>query len=291
MIFFVIGNGFDLHYGLHTAYHHFKRHLIDKGYGELVKKVDRLFYERGNFSPEDIIDWSKFEDMLVVFNHLYADEIYEEAMSNAENDDERADYFDSPSWNVNYYNDYIQVLKQQFALWVKHLDTHITQDQYFQPQAGDLVLTFNYTTTIEDNFFPVDFEIVHIHGTIGQEIVLGHNDYQEPDHFAIVEDEASDYRETTTQKAVNSILAFAANQYYKNSKSILSVYSDIFSRIPRFDKVVIMGLSCGLQDEEYIREIIKYSKYIEFYYHSDKTKQVFENYAHENDICVNYIPW
>lgn len=291
MIFYVIGNGFDLHYGLNTAYCHFKEYLKQNGYSELVKKVDQLFYERGNFPPEDIIDWSKFEDMLVVFNHLYADEIYEEAMNNAEEDDERAGFWDSPSWNVNYYNDYIRVLKQQFDSWIKHLDTHITKDQYFQPQSDDLVLTFNYTTTIEDNFFPVNFDIVHIHGTIGQEIVLGHNDYQEPDCFAIIEDEDSDYRETTTRKAVNSILELAADQYFKNSKGILSEYGDIFSRILCFDKVVIMGLSCGSQDTVYVLEILKYAKNIDFYYHSKEAKQRFEDYAQKRGACVNYIPW
>lgn len=114
MTFYVIGNGFDLHYGLKTAYSNFKVFLLENGYCELVSKVDQLFYERGNFSPKEIDTWSKFEDMLQVFNYLDADEIYDEAMYNAETDDDRAGYWDSPSWNVGYYNVYIRVLKQQF---------------------------------------------------------------------------------------------------------------------------------------------------------------------------------
>ena len=38
----------------------------------------------------------------------------DEALSNAEPDD-RADYFDSPSWNVGFYTQYIDILKQEFT--------------------------------------------------------------------------------------------------------------------------------------------------------------------------------
>ena len=100
MTFYVIGNGFDLHYGLNTTYRNFKEFLLKNGYRELVRKVDQLFYERGSFSPKEIDTWSKFEDMLQVFNYLDADEIYDEAMDDAETDDDRAGYWDSPSWNV-----------------------------------------------------------------------------------------------------------------------------------------------------------------------------------------------
>jgi hypothetical protein len=40
MIFYVLGNGFDLHYKLPTQYCDFKQYLIRNGYGELVRKVD-----------------------------------------------------------------------------------------------------------------------------------------------------------------------------------------------------------------------------------------------------------
>lgn len=251
MTFYVIGNGFDLHYGLKTTYSNFKVFLLENGYCELVSKVDQLFYERGNFSPKEIDTWSKFEDMLQVFNYLDADEIYDEAMDNAETDDDRAGYWDSPSWNVGYYNEYIRVLKQQFDSWIRSFNTHILPDQYFRPQKGDFVLSFNYTTTIEDSFYPVNFDILHIHGTVGQELVLGHNDYQKPDIFNVIEDEDSDYRDTTTRNAVNDVLELAAVQYFKNSGEIVQKYKNVFSRIPCYNKVVVMGLSCGLQDSIY----------------------------------------
>lgn len=291
MTFYVIGNGFDLHYGLKTTYRNFKLYLIKNGYWELIDKVDQLFYERGDFSPEEIRTWSRFEDMLQVFNYLDAEEIYDEAMSNAETDDDRAGYWDSPSWNVGYYNEYIRVLKQQFDSWIRSFDTRIMSDHYFRPQNGDFILTFNYTTTIEDSFRPVNYDIAHIHGTVGQELVLGHNDYQKPDSFTVIEDEDSDYRDTTTKNAVNDVLELAAIQYFKNSEEILFEYKDVFSRIPLYDKVVIMGLSCGEQDSMYVYEILKYSKDVDFYYHGSESRSNFEGYASDSGICVNYIHW
>lgn len=291
MTFYVIGNGFDLHYGLNTTYNNFKVFLLENGYWELVSKVDQLFFERGNFSPEDIDTWSKFEDMLQVFNYLDADELYDEAMDDAETDDDRAGYWDSPSWNVEYYNKYIQVLKDQFDLWIRGFNTHIVPDQYFRPQKGDFVLTFNYTTTIEDSFPSVNYNIAHIHGTVGQKLVLGHNDYQEPNTFVIIEDEDFDYRETTTKNAVNDVLELAAVQYFKNSERILSEYAGVFSSIPLYDKVVIMGLSCGPQDSMYVREILRYAKSIDFYYYDIESRRNFESYAAEYHADVNYIRW
>ena len=53
MTFYVIGNGFDRHYGLPTGYYDFKTFLLNNGYGELVHKIDTLFYERG-FSINEV---------------------------------------------------------------------------------------------------------------------------------------------------------------------------------------------------------------------------------------------
>lgn len=291
MTFYVIGNGFDLHYGLTTTYSNFKAYLLKNGYRELVRKVDQLFYEQGIFSPKEIDTWSKFEDMLQVFNYLDAEDIYDEAMSNAETDDDRAGYWDSPSWNVRYYNDYIRVLKQQFDSWIKTFNTHIVPDQYFRPQKDDFVLTFNYTTTIEDSFYPVNYDILHIHGTAGQELVLGHNDYQKTDTFYVIEDEDSDYRDTTTRYAVNDVLELAAVKYFKNSGEIVRKYKNVFSSIPCYDKVVVMGLSCGRQDSVYVCEILKHAKTVDFYYHCGESRSNFERYAAGFHADVNYICW
>ena len=291
MTFYVIGNGFDLHYGLTITYSNFKAYLLKNGYRELVRKVDQLFYEQGIFSPKEIDTWSKFEDMLQVFNYLDAEDIYDEAMSNAETDDDRAGYWDSPSWNVRYYNDYIRVLKQQFDSWIKTFNTHIVPDQYFRPQKDDFVLTFNYTTTIEDSFYPDNYDILHIHGTAGQELVLGHNDYQKPNTFYVIEDEDSDYRDTTTRYAVNDMLELAAVQYFKNSGEIVRKYKNVFSSIPCYDKVVVMGLSCGRQDSIYVCEILKHAKTVDFYYHGGESRSNFERYAAGCRVDVNYICW
>ncbi|HBL82170.1 MAG TPA: hypothetical protein DD391_06165 [Clostridiales bacterium] len=291
MIFYVIGNGFDLHYGLPTSYCHFKNYLIENGKRDIVDKIDNLFWERGDFNPEDIEKWSDFENMLTVFNNLFADDLCDEAFDNAETDDDRADFWDSPSWNVSYYNEYIKILKQQFASWINEMNTEIIPDKYFTPQSNDVILTFNYTTTIEDNFDTSDINIIHIHGTKNQEIILGHNSEPDPDLFNIIEDEESDYRDITTRKAVNSVITEAAESYYKDNANILKNYSNLFKNISKFDKVVILGLSCGEQDELYVQEIIKHSKVIDFYWYDKTTMENFDNIVNNSNVKVNYFYW
>lgn len=291
MIFYVIGNGFDLHYNLPTSYCNFKYFLIQNGYKEIVYKIDQLFEERGNFDPKEIENWATFEDMLQVFNNLFSDELYEEAFDNAETDDDRAGFWDSPSWNANYYNEYIEILKEQFIIWINEMDTAIIPDKYFEPNPGDAILTFNYTTTIEDNFKTDEIHIVHIHGTKDEEIILGHNDEPNPDLFTIIEDEESDYRDITTKKAINSILKNASENYYKNSKHLLHRHYKLFVQIPKFAKVVIMGLSCGNQDELYIRKIIEYASVVDFYYYDESAKRNFENIIINSNINVNCYKW
>ena len=138
MTFYVLSNGFDLHYGIPTKYSNFKAYLMKNGYREMVEKVDDLFWRFGHFSPKDIKERSTFEDMLMVFNDLDPDELYEEAFDNAETDDDRAGYWDSPSWNVNFYNEYIKVLKGEFDNWIREMNTEIIPDRYFNPVPGDI---------------------------------------------------------------------------------------------------------------------------------------------------------
>lgn len=291
MIFYVLGNGFDIHYNLPTKYCNFKNYLIRNGYDEIVQKVDNLFWERGDFNPQEIENWSTFENMLVVFNRLSSDDLYQEAFANAETDDDRAGFWDSPSWNADYFNEYVEILKQQFFNWINGINTVIMPDEYFNPVPGDAVLTFNYTTTVEDNYNTMGIQVTHIHGTKNQEIVVGHNEKPSPELFRVIEDEDSDYRDVTTKNTINRILTQASQNYYKNSIQILHRYHTLFTQIPHFDKVVIMGLSCGQQDKIYIQEIIKYASVIDFYYHDNETKNNFECILGSSNITVNYYKW
>jgi len=229
--------------------------------------------------------------MLTVFNNLIADDLYEEVFDNAEIDDDRADFWDSPSWNVGYYNEYIKILKQEFDNWINEIDIRVVPDEYFNPHPGDAILTFNYTDTIEKNFDISGIEIIHIHGTKSHEIILGHNVEPDPDLFSIIAYEDSDYRDISTKEAVNYVITEATEGYYKDSANILCKYTSYFENISNFDKVVILGLSCGEQDRLYVQEIIRRAKVIDFYYYDKTSKENFDNIMHNYDVKVNYYYW
>lgn len=217
--FYVIGNGFDLHYGLLTSYDNFKKYLI-KEKKNIVEKVDDLFYRYLN-SIDKHPSWAKFESMLRVFSNLDYEEIYHEAIENAEYDMDKAAYWDSPSFNVDYYNDYIEVLKESFNDWICSIDREITNDYFFQFQDNDFILSFNYTLTLEKYFNIKSNQIVHIHGDINFGIILGHNDETEPDLMPLEPGFKDDYRFTSTREKINNVLKKASKLYFKNSKKHL----------------------------------------------------------------------
>lgn len=293
MIFYVIGNGFDLHYGLDTSYYSFKKYLMTVNY-EVVERVDDLFdrYDIG-FENKDIDEWSNFEDMLAVFCQLDRDELYEEAFDNAEMDDERAGYFDSPSWNVGYYTEYIDILKNEFTNWINKIDSNINQDIYFAPNKDDYILTFNYTETIEANFSVKESNILHIHGKVGENLIVGHNEYDVPYLYDIKWDEDSDYRDVSTREAVNNVLERSANLYYKDSEAIIEYYLPFFDYIKQCDKVVFLGLSCGNQDIMYVEEIVKRAKKIDFYWYKSSDADRFRSICEgvNPEVQINFIEW
>lgn len=293
MVVYVIGNGFDLHYGLDTRYSSFKKYLLDS-YGDLAEEVDDLFIRYGVADdPEDIEEWNTFEDMLSVFCLLDGEEIYDTAMGNAETDYDRAGYFDSPSFNVGYYTEYITTLKKEFINWINKINTNISKDEFFVPNNDDYILTFNYTETIENNFTVNENNILHIHGKVGGDIIVGHNDYREPDLFNIRWDEDSDYRDLSTREAVNGVLEDAAQLYFKDSKSILDKHKIFFKHINESGKVVFLGLSCGKQDSIYVEEIAKRTHNVDFYYYDESSKESFQRICNEvnPNMKVNFLKW
>lgn len=293
MVFYVIGNGFDRHYGLQTSYESFKMYL-DAVNHDVVKRIDDLFY-RYNMSnaQKDIDEWNTLEDMLAVFCYLDGGEIYEEALSNAETDDERADFFDSPAWNVGFYTQYIDILKQEFTNWIKEIDVNIKQDVYFMPSKEDFILTFNYTETIEKNYSLDRSNILHIHGKVGKDLIVGHNDYREPDLYNVEWNEDSDYRSTTAIEEVNNVLLKAAKLYYKDSKSILERNRSFFKHINQCDKVVFLGLACGKQDHVYVKEIVRRAEHIDFFWRDKNAKERFQSICDSEKTKgqINFIKW
>ena len=80
--------------------------------------------------PNDIEEWNTLEDMLAVFFNLDRNEIYEETWSNAETDGERAGFFDRLAWNVGYYTQYNDILKEEFSNWINEIDVNIYKSRY-----------------------------------------------------------------------------------------------------------------------------------------------------------------
>ena len=52
-----------------------------------------------------------------------------------------------------------------------------------------------------------------------------------------------------------------------------------------------MGLSCGLQDELYVRSIVDYASDIDFYHYKEEDKENFMRILGDDYITVNFHKW
>lgn len=291
MKFYIIGNGFDLHYGLKTQYYHFKEFLSNINH-EIVEKIDDLFDRYGCCIQDEEKTWSDFESNLVVFTQLDPDEIYSEVFENSEYDIEKSAYWTDPLFNADYYTEYINLLHENFNQWINSIETKITNDNIFSFNKNDFFLIFNYTDTIEKNFKISSRQVLHIHGKQGAKILVGHNCNSKPDLLKITKNKDSDYRDISASEKINTILKNSAKLYYKNSESIIKKYKNKFNSIKNYEEVVFIGFSCGEEDELYVREVFKYAKKITFYYHTEKDINNFTKLAKKHMFkYFNIIKW
>ena len=127
---YIIGNGFDMHHSLNTAYFKYKTYLksINK---RLVEKLDRLMDEHG-IEPDGIKYWSKLEDYLCVISQFDIDEVYDASLANSENDMGRASYWSDPGYNAKIYSkeitDIVKGIKNNFDGWIQEIEKNISID-------------------------------------------------------------------------------------------------------------------------------------------------------------------
>lgn len=175
----IVGNGFDCAHGLKTNYWSFRNY---------IKKHDAVEYEflkqlfGDKFETDEF--WYNFEESLVRYNlKNFVCNLEKENSFNRKNgfDDE-----DCEQANKEYFNDGFYKLKRYFCAWIKTInDTNmrdVKRKECVSAYLEDsIILTFNYTSTIESIY---DKDCYHIHGKIDnaniendigiEDIILGH---------------------------------------------------------------------------------------------------------------------
>ena len=127
---YIIGNGFDMHHSLNTAYFKYKTYIksINK---RLVDRLDQLMEEHG-IEADDIKYWSKLEDYLYVISQFDIDKVYDASLTSSESDMDRASYWSDPGYNAKTYSkeitDVVKDVKNHFDCWIQDIEKSISID-------------------------------------------------------------------------------------------------------------------------------------------------------------------
>lgn len=154
--------------------------------------------------------------------------------------------------------------------------------------SNNLILNFNYTSTISHCPIANDYDLIQIHGTLGQinPLVFGYGDettllYKEMedqnDFEFLRHTKSSRYAENDNYHKVHSFIHSFTTPHMKSKKDDL--YSQMeFQHIDQsimdgdFFEVVILGHSCGLSDRVLLKEILERENCtnIHVYYYDNK---------------------
>ena len=166
-----LGNGFDLHYGLHVSYNDMANILATKDiYNEIGNAKD--FLESFN-----VIDWSSFEVELANFD-------FEEFFGDNE---QYPDYLpdheyvrDGVIWNMQDKGESLnKALEDSLKEMVDRANADlgtIRDPLPFGVSSEDAVLSINYTSTFEYLNINDDIPVLHIHGFAenGDSLIYGY---------------------------------------------------------------------------------------------------------------------
>lgn len=298
MKLFIIGNGFDRIHNLPTAYHNFRRYLLDNyekcdyllddvttfdpKNGEKIDLdavASNLLYlldEMGDYDYDNDIYWGDFEEDLGKFDY---DEIFHFESS----DDEKYMYRDYNAYNMRAeeFSKISSGIEELFTNWIEsEIDWKSAKPQNNFKQLfsnNDLFLTFNYTPVLEEIYGIDKSRICHIHGEIGDKLIFGHNSDVEEPELRIDTATAS----SSASKVHRSLR--------KDTEHCINRNYDFLNQIKDIDEIYIMGWSMGKSDEAYIellKEKLKDRKFIVHFtkYNNDKINvfnELFEGYDYE----------
>lgn len=242
---YIIGNGFDLHYGIRSSYKDFLNYL-EENESELF---DLLF----NLFPASL--WKNFESALgelrpgALDTNLFG-------LIVRDGDSDYAWERESASLNYHFFAmkkelDIVRI-NSAFRKWVEQIDISVAKvDSTINDTKDTCYLTFNYTRTLEDRFGIDKSRVLHIHGEVGDDLlIVGH---------AHVEDKGilppQQYYE---QDMLEELRSRFIDQTEKPVSAIIAMNSEWFESLRNVEEVIVSGFSFSDVDLPYIRQVVSH---------------------------------
>lgn len=258
---YICGNGFDLNHGLPTSYKHYRKFLFlrSRDVAESYERLVKLLVPEEQ--PWKNIESSLFLDFASLWDEIAADEGVlddEKTDEYGEIECDKMNFSDSFELKINEHTAFIKdFIDVNFRQWVNSISLVGLQPKdsiAFEPDS--LILTFNYTETIEALYGVPQERILHIHGTRDERLQFGTS------RISPQQVDAHIQREYATLPQYTGLLSVPHSDYVDDVKTCFKDVKANFSRLQHFlegaqiEKVVVMGFSFGIDDMPYFDDLI-----------------------------------
>ena len=246
---YIIGNGFDLHYGLRTLPRDFENILMTK---HIYNETDNAHDILNTYG----VNWNEYEKSLANLN-LY--EIEEQNLIMPDYSSDHESDRDGGILNMRMYVDSInEAISSALNEMVQAANEEVQrksllEERYQLFNRGDAILSFNYTSTIEMLFdLPLNIPILHIHGfyDAGQPLIFGYKNGS--DNYARKLESSAEDGDYYVYQQREIIYDF-----YKSHRKIYqtNILSDFLINCGRIERIVVLGHSMGEVDSDYMEQI------------------------------------
>lgn len=298
----IIGNGFDLAHGLETRWSNFKEYL------SLFN--EELLHYLEQCAENDL--WSDFEKGLGKLNRkkIYANELSDFDCIKNDDDDGRNHQMADRIRNVEDL--IIDDTKRTLNNWILSIDVNVTPfENLKQILNGALVITFNYTQTLEMTYGLNSSNIVYLHGKAESIPSRTKDDYFAPDP---VPDIVIGHGEDVTPVDVGSFANGMSDEIVldeveieghrdilielkKDTSRYMHRIDYILNSMDSFDNIYIIGHSLSPIDAPYFNAIASctnakthiYVTYCPELENKQKKESKVKQFFHSNLITVKEI--
>ncbi|MDO8813587.1 MAG: bacteriophage abortive infection AbiH family protein [Gallionella sp.] len=249
---YIIGNGFDLHHEIRSAYGDFKAFL---------KKEDwSLFRLVEDYLPVGQ-EWNELEMALGDIDVAYM--VDNNAMflpSYAADDWSDSGHHDFQYEISKIVNNLSSTLRTQFANWVRQIeipDATSAQNRLSTLDINGLYLTFNYTSTLASVYSVPMVNILHIHGeaALPDTVVLGHA--WNPNERKSLNDHSGVEDQDTQVTEAYDILDGYFSATFKPLEKIIQENAPFFAGLRNIEEVFVLGHSLSDVDLNYFEAVVK----------------------------------
>lgn len=266
---YIFGNGLDLHYGLKTSTDDFVSILRKKSvYNEIENAVDVFAQYNVLWSDFELdianLDLNQIEESQVAYPDYMSDHEYDRdgVITNVE------DY-------VNSLRNAIFDSLEEMASNAEDDINNLSHDYQWRFDQGDMILSFNYTSTIESVSDTKDIPILHIHGFYNnsEQLILGYKDAKDSYNYEKYSnpDDGDYYMEKQLEIIHDFYLSMKKELQFKRLE-------DFLKNVNGIDEVIMYGHSLGTVD-------IPYLEYIESTLHPSHWKVSY--YKSDDDVEFN----